>query len=229
MSADVSQLDRPQWSALTTTHARFALANDLARRYRPDIAPLSAVREVSDECVQALGALTQPGDVVGLFDAEPVPGSKNLTAFRHKPIEQMVYEGGTVAPADGSYVHLTPADVPDMMSLVELTKPGPFAVRTIALGSYIGLRDGGRLVAMAGERMRFPGFTEISAVCVHPDHRRRGLSSLLVRALIRAILDRGETPFLHLYSDNTSAFSLYKTLGFSHRRSLTVTILRRPH
>jgi len=229
MSADETQLDRPQWSALTTTHARFALANDLARRYRPEIAPLSAVREVSDESVQALGALTEPGGVVGLFDAEPVRGSKNLTAFGHKPIEQMVYEGGTAAPAHGSYVHLTPADVPDMMSLAELTKPGPFAVRTIALGSYIGLRDGGRLVAMAGERMRFPGFTEISAVCVHPDHRRRGLSSLLVRAMIRAILDRGETPFLHLYGDNTSAFSLYKKLGFSHRRSMTVTFLRRPH
>lgn len=227
MSADSKQLERPPWSALTTTHSCFALGNDLARRYQPDVAPMAAVREVSDECLRALSALMQPGDAVGLFEAKPVAGTKDLAVIARKTIEQMVYEGSTAMPVDDGHARLTPADVPEMMHLVELTKPGPFSARTIALGSYIGVRIGGRLVAMAGERMRFPGFTEISAVCAHPDHRRRGHSSLLVRTLMRNILDRGETPFLHIFSDNTGAASLYRQLAFSHQRSLTVTVLQR--
>jgi hypothetical protein len=109
-----------------------------------------------------------------------------------------------------------------------LTKPGPFAARTIELGSYIGVRSGSHLVAMAGERMRFDGFTEISAVCTHPDHRGRGHARLLVRALMRDIVARGETPFLHIYSENAGAAALYRGLGFRYLRSLTVTVLKRP-
>jgi GNAT superfamily N-acetyltransferase len=202
MSADPKQLERPPWSALTTTHSVFALGNELARRYPLDIAPMAAIREVSHACLQALAELMKPSDVVGLFGARPVPASRALVFIAHKMVEQMVYDWSEAATITGEYVNLTPADVPEMMHLVELTKPGPFSVRTIVLGSYIGIRNGGQLVAMAGERMRFDGFTEISAVCTHPDHRGRGHSSLLVSTLMRNILERSETPFLHVYSDN---------------------------
>jgi predicted GNAT family acetyltransferase len=114
-----------------------------------------------------------------------------------------------------------------MMRLVDVTKPGPFAPRTIALGSYFGIRSAGALIAMAGERMKFDGFTEISAVCTHPDHRGRGHASLLTTTLMRQILERGETPFLHVHSDNTSAAALYQKLGFARRRSIGVTVLKR--
>jgi GNAT superfamily N-acetyltransferase len=227
MHADPKQLERPPWSALTTTHSDFALGNDLARRYQPDIAPMAAIREVSDTCLRAMAALMSPGEVVGLFDAEAVSVGGKLVAIAHKTVEQMVNEQGRAAPFCEEYVNLTPADVPEMMRLTELTKPGPFSPRTIELGSYIGIRCGGKLVAMAGERMRFDGFTEISAVCTHPDHCRRGRASLLVSALMRNIISRGETPFLHIYSDNARAAALYKKLGFTHRRSITVTILKR--
>ncbi len=169
----------------------------------------------------------RPGEVVGLFNSAPIAGNRSLEVIVHKTVEQMVYEEHEMPPPAAGHVNLRLADVPDMMQLVELTKPGPFAARTIALGCYIGIRAGGQLVAMAGERMRFPGFTEISAVCTHPDYRHRGYSSALVRALTRSILDRGETPFLHIYSDNSAAGSLYEHLGFSHRRTLTVTVLKR--
>ena len=175
---------------------------------------MAAVRDAADECFQALSAAMRPGEVVGLFNSAPVAGNRSLEVIVHKTIEQMVYEERERPSAAAGHVNLTPADVPDMMQLVELTKPGPFAARTIALGSYIGIRAGGQLVAMAGERMRFPGFTEISAVCTHPDYRHRGYSSALVRALIRCILDRGETPFLHIYSDNSAAGSLYDIWAF---------------
>ena len=152
---DAKHLEQPPWSALTSTHAALALGNALARRYPPDVAPMAGIREVSDACLDALAALMKPDNVVGLFSAEPVPANGDLVVVGHEMIEQMIYDGSEILPATGEHVPLTPADVPEMEEFVELTKPGPFAPRTIALGSYIGMRNGGQLVAMAGERMRF--------------------------------------------------------------------------
>jgi predicted GNAT family acetyltransferase len=227
MLPDRSQLERPPWSALTTTHARFALGDDLARRYPPALAPMAAVRDGSPECLEALHALMKPGDVVGLFGAAPVAAAGSLKILVVKTVEQLVHEDANTPAVDGAYETLAAADVPEMMQLVTLTEPGPFAERTIELGAYIGIRSGGQLVAMAGERMRCDGFTEISAVCTHPDHRGRGHASFLVRILMGNIRDRGETPFLHVFSDNTRADALYRQLGFAHRRSLAVTVLKR--
>lgn len=228
MAADEKQLERPPWSALTTTHTNFALGDGLARRYRPDVAPMAAIREVSGDCLDALTALMAPGDVVGLFGTEPVPRGRGLTVIMQKSIEQMVFErDASAADTAAAVIKLTAIDIPEMLGLVELTQPGPFAARTIELGSYLGIRSEGRLVAMAGERMRFDGFTEISAVCTHPQHRGRGHAASLVRALMHDILARGETPFLHIFSDNSTAAALYRKLGFAYRRRLIVTVLRR--
>ena len=225
---DAKQLEQPPWSALTSTHAALALGNALARRYPPDIAPMVGIREVSPACLDALAALMRPGDdIVGLFGAEPIPASGNLVVVDNMMIEQMIYEGREILPAMGEHVPLTLADVSEVEELVALTKPGPFARRTMVLGSYIGIRDGGQLVAIAGERMRFNGFTEISAVCTHPDHRGRGHAFRLVSALTRSILARSETPLLHIFSGNASAGALYRKLGFHYRRSLTVTVLKK--
>jgi ribosomal protein S18 acetylase RimI-like enzyme len=227
MNLDGSPLDRPPWSALTSSHAAFAIGNDLARRYRPEFSPLSAVREVSAPCLQALSALMQPGEIFGVFGDEPIAPLGDLVEVVHRPLEQFVYNKRDVSAGDVAFLRLTEADVPEMMALVKLTDPGPFAVRTIALGDYIGIRSGGSLIAMAGERMKFPGLTEISAVCTHPEHRGRGLAEALVRTLMCNILARGEVPFLHIFSDNKAAGALYEKLGFTHRRSLVVSVLQR--
>jgi hypothetical protein len=121
---DPKQLERPIWSALTTTHASFALGDDLARRYPPDISPMAAVRQVSeDPCLQSLTKLLAPGDVVGLFSTEQVPADRNLAVIAQKVVDQMVYERGEAAPISGVVVKLTPADVPAMLHLAELTSP----------------------------------------------------------------------------------------------------------
>jgi predicted GNAT family acetyltransferase len=208
-------------------HADFALGGDLARRYPAKIAPMAGVREISNASLNALAALMRPGDVVGLFGPEPVSEAGCLLVVSHKHIDQMICDRQDNSPQTGSVTELTPADVPDMLHLVELTKPGPFSAGAIMLGSYLGIRCAGKLIAMAGERMRFDGFTEISAVCTHPGYRGCGYASSLVRALVRQIITRGETPFLHLYSDNTIAAALYTKLGFALQRRLTVTVLRR--
>jgi predicted GNAT family acetyltransferase len=114
-----------------------------------------------------------------------------------------------------------------MMALVEMAQPGPFAAGTYRLGTYLGIRVDGRLAAMAGERMRLDGYTEISAVCTHPDFRGRGYPSELIGALSNAILDRGELPFLHVFDDNLAASALYRKLGFTLRETIELTVLHR--
>jgi ribosomal protein S18 acetylase RimI-like enzyme len=227
MHLDANPLDRPPWSALTTSHAAFARGDDLARRYRPEFSPLSAVREVSAPCLQALSALMQPGEIFGVFGNEPIVPIGDLVEVVHRPLEQFVYDRPDVSAPEAEFLNLTEADVPEMMALVKLTDPGPFAARTVLLGEYLGVRSGGSLIAMAGERMKFPGFTEVSAVCTHPEHRGRGLAETLVRTLMRHILARGEVPFLHIFSENAAAGALYKKLGFTHRRSLVVSVLKK--
>jgi ribosomal protein S18 acetylase RimI-like enzyme len=227
MHFDANPLDRPPWSALTTSHAAFARGNDLARRYRPEFSPLSAVREVSAPCLQALSALMQPGEIFGVFGDEPITPVGDLVEVVHRPLEQFVYEKRDVNAGDVEFLKLSESDAPEMMALAKLTEPGPFEARTVMLGEYLGIRNNNQLIAMAGERMKFPGFTEISAVCTHPEHRGRGLAEALVRVLMRHILERGAVPFLHIFSNNAAARALYVKLEFTRRRSLVVSVLKR--
>lgn len=115
-----------------------------------------------------------------------------------------------------------------MLALAQLTKPGPFGLRTRELGTYIGIRQNGQLVAMAGERLRVPGFTEISAVCTHPDHLGRGYAATLMTELMHRIRSRGEVPFLHVREDNTRAIPIYERLGFRKRVLLHFAVVRKP-
>ena len=117
------------------------------------------------------------------------------------------------------------ADAPEMLALATLTEPGPFFVKTHQLGRFVGIRQDGRLVAMAGERMQPDGFTEVSGVCTHPDHRGRGYAAALMGEVARGILARGDTPFLHAYASNQAAIALYERLGFQHRREILMTRL----
>ena len=119
------------------------------------------------------------------------------------------------------------ADAADMLALARLTEPGPFLERTHTMGRFLGIRIEGRLAAMAGERMRFPGYTEVSGVCTHPDFRGRGLARRLSAAAAVAIEARGERPFLHAWRSNRSAIALYESLGFELRAEVNVAVLDR--
>ena len=125
------------------------------------------------------------------------------------------------------YRDLTVADVPQMLDLVALTRPGPFGRRTIEMGHYIGVFDGGRLIAMTGERLRLDGFGEVSAVCTHPDYQGRGIAKALVSVIGSEIVARGEVPFLQAYTSNAAAIATYRRLGFVPRRDLTFTTIKR--
>src|SRR5271165_2772999 len=124
-------------------------------------------------------------------------------------------------------IELGSADSRKMIELTGMTKPGPFGSRTHELGTYLGIRSEGKLVAMAGERMKVPGHTEVSAVCTHPGHTGHGYAAALMTRVMQGILDRGEKPFLHSRGDNTRAIELYKRLGFRERKSGYFVVLRR--
>ena len=132
-----------------------------------------------------------------------------------------------VAP-DAEAIPLGPPDVPDMLSLTSRSKPGPFLSRTIELGAYLGIRRDGQLVAMAGERMRVPGWTEISAVCTDDAYRGQGLATRLIHAIALGIRERDETPFLHASAANVNALRLYEDLGFRLRREVSFIAVRVP-
>lgn len=227
--ATMRWLDRPVWAALTGGNAPFAQGNALALRYPADIAPFAALADETAECFEALAALAGPGSRVALVGPVAVAALNGFAIERHAPIVQMILSGPVPvdAPAGPDHVPLGQADVTEMLDLAGRTRPGPFGARTIELGDYLGIRVDGELVAMAGERMRFDRFVEISAVCVDPAHRGKGYAAVLMMQLARGMQARGQTPILHVFEDNHGAIALYRRLGFRARRTLSLTVLAR--
>jgi len=220
-------LDRPVWAALTTRQAHLAEGGPLAMRFPPSIVPFAAARDASDEAVAALAALAAPGETMALPEATPAiipPGFTTLTAA---PLVQMVLAREPPEMPDARIQSLGPDDAAEMLDLALLTKPGPFTLEAQALGPFVGIRIGGRLAAMAGERMKQDGFEEVSGICAHPDFRGQGLARILSVFVARRTLARGVTPYLHAFESNTAAIRLYESIGFAVRRLLHVSIIRK--
>ena len=222
----VPVLDNPGLAALTGPHAHLAQRNGSALRYPVDVAPFAAVPDGSARSWADLAGLVGPGAAASVAEVgTPPPAGWEVTA--EIPCVQLVDDTLAAAPDDEA-VPLGGADVPEMLDLVARARPGPFLPRTIELGAYLGIRRGGRLVAMAGERMHLPGYTEISAVCTDDAFRGQGLAARLVRAIAAGIRDRDETPFLHVSASNTNAIRLYERLGFRLRRKIMFVAVTTP-
>lgn len=221
-------LDRPVWNTLTSRQADCALGAGAARRFAPDYGPLTGARDDSTDSQAALAAL--PCDEIGLWtlEAQAVAAPPGMVVSHSADCVQMVADGAVAAPdPDFAFVELGEADAAEMLALATLTRPGPFAERTGRLGAFIGLKKDGVLIAMAGERMRPVGFTEISGVCTLPDHRGKGLAGALIRVGMARIRARSEVPFLHSYASNDAAIGLYESLGFRVRQAAVLTVLAR--
>jgi predicted GNAT family acetyltransferase len=224
-------LDNIIWKALTTRQAEFAESFNHARRFMPEVSPLAAFREPTAEGYESLAGLVSPRGTIGLFIEEAYQPRPGWSLVAGAPMPEMVYER-TDAPrslsaSDAEIIELGAADVPDMIELTALTKPGPFHKRTHELGTYVGIRRAGKLVAMAGERLKIPGYTEVSAVCTHPEHTGHGYARILMADVTQRICSRGETPVLHVRGDNVRAIALYEKLGFSQRVLLHFAVLRK--
>jgi len=226
-SSSSHPLDHPIWTALTTTQRALAEGDARARRYPTEVTPFADMPDLSAENFAALAALMSPADIAVLFTPEAVKVPAEFKVVLAETGEQMI---GTPieTPANGvDIVTLGVDDVPAMIELTELTKPGPFYARTHELGTFLGIRVDGQLVAMAGERMKPAHYTEMTAVCVHPSHRGRGYGQMLLSAVSRGIVSRGEIPFLHVFTSNHSAIALYRRQGMEIRRRLHVTVLKK--
>jgi ribosomal protein S18 acetylase RimI-like enzyme len=231
-SEDMHPLDNVVWHSLNTRHAGWAESYDEARRFIPEISTLAGFMEPTERGYAALAELTEPGTMVNLALAAPLEAAPSGWSFvRGTPMPQMVYAGDRTAlsaSANGEEIlELGTADAAEMMELTGLTKPGPFAPRTYELGTYLGIRRNGKLIAMAGERLKVPGYTEVSAICTHPEHTGRGYARILTTEIMRRILNRDEISFLHVRQDNRRAIELYERLGFRCRVVRYHAVLKR--
>lgn len=224
----VHPLDFPGWSSLTGPHAHFALGQGRALRYRPDVSPFAALPPAhDDQSWTDLRAVTEVGETVLLsgapgFVGEDPPGWRVQAVI---PGVQLVATAAHQSYPDPEAFAVGAADAAEAADLVARTEPGPFRPHTYQLGTYLGLRRAGRLVALAGERLHPVGYSEISAVCTDPGFRRQGLATRLIRAMADLIRQRGETPFLHTGAANTSAIDLYLALGYTLRRQVDFVAL----
>jgi predicted GNAT family acetyltransferase len=220
-------LDRPAWNALLSAHADLAEGSPLARRYPPSIVPFAASLDHTPESLEALADLPAIGETMALVEASPIAAPPRLEVLLESTLVQMIADQAYERIEDPRIEPLGEADAEEMLALAMLTKPGPFTLGAQRLGTFWGIKIDGRLVAMAGQRMRQTGFAELSGLCTHPEFQKRGLGALLFRFVAGEIAARGETAFLHAYASNTGAIGLYKALGFKHRSDMNLLIVRR--
>jgi predicted GNAT family acetyltransferase len=225
-------LDNVIWHALSTRQAKFAESLGDARRFMPEVSSLAGFREPSPQNYEAMEELLAPQGTVRLFLDSPHQNCNGWALPASVPLLQMVWENGRGLQAPQNVmvtelVELNAEHSPEMIELTALTKPGPFGKRTHELGTYLGIFRGAKLVAMAGERLKVAGCTEVSAVCTHPQHTGHGYAGVLMTEVMRRILSRGETPFLHVREDNLRAIQLYERLGFRRRVLRYLAVLRR--
>lgn len=223
---DVAALDQPVWSSLASRHRDLARGGQFARRYPPEIAPFAAISEFSTGAINGLRNLASEGPIA-LLGSAMLGSLEGLEVQSRAILCQMISVDTAPGRTDFAPEILGADDVAAMLELTALTKPGPFSAQTYLLGRYIGIRDGDRLVAMAGERLGFPGFTELSAVCVHPEHRGKGYARILLHTLMREISASGEVAFLHVRDENRGAIELNERLGFVLRRTFHLSVMRR--
>lgn len=233
MTTDTAHpLDNVIWSALTTQHVALAGGDLLARRYSSAFTPFAALPEPLEPSVAGFHDLAQGmavDQVVAMFTLEDIAPPPEFEVVVRRDMVQMVQTEPVHSThrGDVAFISLGPDDAADMAALADRTKPGPFSPRTHELGHFFGVRVDGVLVAMAGERMRLDGWTEVSGVCTDDAFRGRGFARALVIAVAEGIVTRGEVPLLHAFEDNVSAIGLYETLGFEVRARLRLTTMRK--
>jgi len=224
--SDETLLDNPVWHALRSRLSGFRESEERgeAVRFDPGVSIFGAVDRLDESGWAALERLVGPRGHVALFRAGIKTTPEGWSELFRGRICQLVARD-VPAPPELEVSRLGSDDAEEMVALTQLTEPGPFLPRTVELGTYIGIRRSGRLIAMAGQRFDLPGWTEISAVCTHPDARRQGLGAALTLWMARLIRERGDGAFLHVLEENESALRLYEALGFEVRiRSDVVSV-----
>jgi GNAT superfamily N-acetyltransferase len=218
-------LDNIFWNTLNGMHRHLSSGTDQARRYAPGFSPIVAFPDAEGPDFAALAPFCEPGEHF-YCDAWSGPAPAGWRIEAEATMYRMVWDGPT--PPDDEApdaIALGAQHAPQALELAQLTRPGPFGLRTIELGEYFGYFNDSGLIAMSGERMAAPGLREISGVCTHPGHQGRGYARRLMLKLIRRQLLRGETPFLHVMRANEAAHALYLRMGFRDFKETVVRVV----
>lgn len=219
-------LSNPVYHALCSCDQHFNMGNDELTFFDEAVSPFAGFAEENKNGFAELHALLPSGRKILFASASKILPSAGWQL--HTEIEglQFVYEGGEIKNDFPHIVPLNESHVDEMIDLVKLTKPGPFGKRTIEFGHYHGIFEEGKLVAMTGQRLHIENYTELSAVCTHPDHLGKGYASALLQHQLQIILENGEKPFLHVRADNDRAIGVYERLGFVASRPMNFYFMK---
>ncbi|TCC94331.1 GNAT family N-acetyltransferase [Pedobacter frigiditerrae] len=221
-------LDNPIYNALSSAHHPISLGSKVVKYYFPSFASFAGLKDNSTANFEELYQISEPESFFIVFSIKALEISNQWKLIREINMFQLVYGHQTVPTGDESeFVDLNETHVDEMIALVQLTEPGPFLEKTIDFGNYTGIFENGKLVSMAGHRFNPTPYTEVSAVCTHPNHLGKGYAYNLLREQIKRILAKNEIPFLHVRDDNEGAIKLYQKLGFKIRTSMIAYVIKK--
>jgi predicted GNAT family acetyltransferase len=217
----------PIWNALQSSHSHLAERVGLAVKYPAAVAPFAAVAEQTVEAFRDLHSLLEVGETTYVGGPLP-PAVEGLEYGGVLPCYQMIY------PVDLPLFEAKSFEIEaldcshgaEMLALTDVAFPGLFRISTCKMGRYYGIRDGGQLVAISGERFVVDPIREISAVCCHPEHRGKGYAAALMRRVMEDHRREGSVSVLHVVTTNP-AYELYKHLGFETLRTVDIHRLTR--
>ena len=211
-------LDNPAWSALNSGNLHLANGEPAAKYFDKEVSPFVGLQEYTYQNLELLHRILPDNNPRFLIAPTELSFPKQWNVLGTLQGFQMVYEPNLDNQFDvEDTVALTNAHVPQMLALTQLTNPGPFASRTIEFGHYRGVFSDDTLVAMAGQRLHAGNYTEVSAVCTHPNHLGKGYARRLLQYHIHRMQLAGTIPFLHVRFDNFRAIKVYEDLGFAIR------------
>ncbi len=223
-----SPLDNPIWQSLCSVHQQYNEGDGRLKYFYPEISPFVAMAEWDEADRNYLDQHLPANRNFFYIIKNKVELPVSCKIVFSIPLYQMVCREHTPFSAPGITTRaLGAADIPQAIGLTALTKPGPFNQRTIEFGNYIGIFEGERLTAMAGERLKFSGYTEVSAICTHPDFAGKGFGAVLLSQASAHIIQNGQIPFLHVRNDNTRAIKLYEKAGFEIRSEMDFAIFKK--
>jgi ribosomal protein S18 acetylase RimI-like enzyme len=224
---DFHPLDRPVWSMLTGRQAHLAKGDvRTALRIDSGYGPFGAAVDGSAEAQAALVAHIPDDGELWIVEGEPWPLPQGTREVKRATLAQMVAERAVDAgKPEFDIIPLGDSDTAEMAALAGHAQPGPWGPKTHRYGPFFGIRENGRLLAIAGQRMLMPGMAEVSGVATWADCRGRGYARALIGHVMQQMQRRGEQPFLHSYADNDGAIALYHSLGFHIRREVHVLVI----
>ncbi|MGZ8545692.1 MAG: GNAT family N-acetyltransferase [Flavisolibacter sp.] len=208
-------LNNPVYHALVTGDKELAKGSGRVRYFDESVSPFAGIDDGYEEGFEELFRQLPEGRKILYATPQQIMVPEGWDLHVAVGGLQFVYQdpipdiAASVLP-----VLLNESHIEEMIALATLTRPGPFGPGTISFGHYYGIFENGRLASMTGQRLHPGNYSEISAVCTHPDFLGKGYAAILIQQQLNLIGKTGRIPFLHVRDDNERAIQLYERLGF---------------